>query len=76
MGLARCPKCGCALRIGPTEDPYIDRYDDNEGIRPNDWIDKQSPWLGLLSFLSWFAFRLMPWVKRHRWCPRCKMTVV
>ena len=76
MGLPRCPKCGALLRIGADENPYIDRYDSNEGIHPSDWIDKQRPLAGLISFLSWFAFRLMPWVKRHRWCPRCKMTVV
>jgi hypothetical protein len=76
MGLPRCPKCGCLLQVRADEDPYIDRYDNNEGIHPNEWIDKRSPWLGLLSFVSWLAFRLMPWVKRHRWCPRCHMTVV
>jgi len=76
MALPRCPKCGCMLRIRAGEDPYIDRYDDNEGIHPRDWADKTHPLLGALSFLSWLAFRLMPWVKRHRFCPRCRMSVV
>jgi hypothetical protein len=72
MGLPRCPTCGCVLQIRQDEDPYIDRYDNTDA---DDWIDRSAPWLGVLSFLSWLAFRLMPWVKRHRWCPRCRRTV-
>ena len=74
MGVPRCPKCGCVLQIREDEDPYIDRYDRNAGFDPDDWFDWHTPWLGLVAMVSWIGFRFMPWVKRHRWCPRCRYT--
>jgi hypothetical protein len=71
MGLPRCPTCGSLLRIRDDEDPYIDRYGRDDEYRG--WFS--GGWLGLVSFLSYVAFRLMPWIKRHRWCPRCGKTV-
>jgi hypothetical protein len=60
------------LQIRADEDPYIDRYsdpvDDARG-----WL--AGGWLGLVSLLSHVVFRVMPWVRRHRWCPRCRRTV-
>lgn len=71
MGLPRCPTCGGLLRIRSDEDPYIDRYGRDDEYRG--WLG--GGWMGLVSFLSFIAFRLMPWVKRHRWCPGCGKTV-
>ncbi len=72
MAMPRCPHCGCLLQVREDEDPYIDRYGDPDQDSKS-WFS--GGLLGLLGLASFIAFRLMPWVKRHRWCPRCHMTV-
>jgi len=70
--MPRCPRCGCALQIRSDEDPYIDRYGSDDEAKS--WFTGGLS--GLLSLVTFIAFRLMPWINRHRWCPRCRMTVV
>ena len=68
--MLRCPACGCMLDFAPGEDTRIERYCDQTD--PRDW---SGGWMGLVSFASFVAFRLMPWIKRRNWCPRCQRTV-
>ncbi len=70
--IPRCPTCGSVLQIRSDEDPYVDRYGDPERDAKG-WMS--GGWLSLISFASFIAFRLLPWFKRHRWCPRCQRTV-